>query len=158
MTTSQIRFLIKRVRKKKHSYYLSKLFRVKWYKQMLFRGQNDWKNVLLIDETMFFVFHGNKGARVWRLEQKSFEKQCLKRSVEFATFVIVWSFMTAQDPGWLHIDSTKVNSEVHQEIFEHFMSFNLKIYVMTILCFNRQINGSKIRKEMTSLGLRTYPL
>ena len=65
---------------------------------------------------MFCVSHGCQGIIFWRFKQEDFNKECLKRSVEFAI-----SVMTAQGPGALRIISTKVNSEVYQEILEPFI-------------------------------------
>ena len=98
-----------------------KAARVRWCKQRLFGGQDDWKKVLFSDESMFCVSHGHQGIRVWRLKQEAYIKECLKRSVKFASSVLVWGCMTAEGPGRLCIVSTTVNSDVYQEIFENFM-------------------------------------
>ena len=95
--------------------------RVKRCKQRLFWDQDDWKKVLFIYESMFCVAHGNQGICVWRLKQESYYKECLKHSVKFATSVVVWGCMTAKEPGRLCIVFTTVNSEIYQEILEHFM-------------------------------------
>lgn len=95
--------------------------RVKWCKQRLFWDHDDWKKILFSDESVFCVSHGNQGIRVWRLKHEAYKKECLKRSVKFATSVMVWGCMTAEGPGRLCIVSTTVNSEVYKEILEHFM-------------------------------------
>ena len=50
------------------------------------------------------------------LNKKLFDKECLKSSVKFATSVKIWHCMAARGRGRLCIVSTKVNSEVYQEI------------------------------------------
>ena len=45
----------------------------------------------------------------------------LKLLIKFVTSVMVGDFKTAQGSGRLYIVFTKVNSEMYQEILEHFM-------------------------------------
>ena len=95
--------------------------RVKWCKQKLFRDQVDWIKVLFSNESMFCLSHGNQGICVWRLKQEAYIKECLKCLVKFVTSVMVWDCTTAEGPGRLCIVFTIVNSEIYQDILEHFM-------------------------------------
>ena len=95
--------------------------RVKWCKQRLLWGLEDWKKVLFSDESLFCVSYGDQGVRVWRMKQEAFHKECMKRSVKFAASVMVWACMTANGPGRLCITYERINSEIYQEILEYFM-------------------------------------
>ena len=92
--------------------------RVKWCKQRLFWGQDDWKKILFSDENMFCVPYLNQSIRVKWLKQKTFDKECLKGTVNFTTSVIVEGCMTTKGLSRLCIVCTNV-SEERQEILEH---------------------------------------
>lgn len=95
--------------------------RLRWCKDRLQWGSQDWNNVLYSDESMFCVSHGHQGIRVWRCKEEAFKRECLKRSVKLNTSVMIWGCMSAEGLGKLCILTGRVNSEVYMEVLEHFM-------------------------------------
>ena len=57
----------------------------------------------------------------WGFKQEAFDKECLKCSVKLATFFVALAFIIIQGPGSLRVVSTKINSEMYQELLECFM-------------------------------------
>lgn len=95
--------------------------RVKWCKDRITWGHDEWDNVLFSDESRFSLSYGDQGPRVWRQTQEAYNRSCLKRSVKFATSVMVWGCMSSDGVGQLCIVNGIVNAEIYQEILDYYM-------------------------------------
>ncbi|KAK3554037.1 hypothetical protein QTP70_019150 [Hemibagrus guttatus] len=80
-----------------------------------------WSKVLFSDESKFCISFGNQGPRVWRKGGEAHSPSCLKSSVKFPQFVMIWGAMSSAGVGPLCFLKTKVTAPVYQEILEHFM-------------------------------------
>ncbi|XP_071039996.1 uncharacterized protein [Parasteatoda tepidariorum] len=58
--------------------------RVRWCKDRLQWGIQDWNNVLFSDESMFCVSHGHQGVRVWCCKQEAFTTDILNHCENYS--------------------------------------------------------------------------
>ncbi len=80
-----------------------------------------WSKVLFSDESKFCISFENQGPRVWRKGGEAHSPSCLKSSVKFPQFVMIWGAMSSAGVGPLCFLKTNVTAPVYQEILEHFM-------------------------------------
>ncbi|KAI2664344.1 Transposable element Tcb2 transposase [Labeo rohita] len=80
-----------------------------------------WSKVLFSDESKFCISFGNQGPRVWRKGGETHSPSCLKSSVKFPQFVMIWGAMPSAGVGPLCFLKTKVTAPVYQEMLEHVM-------------------------------------
>ncbi len=67
------------------------------------------------------VHFGNQGPRVWRKSGEAQNLCCLKSSVKFPQFVMIWAAMSSAGVGPLCFLKSTVNAAIYQDILEHFM-------------------------------------
>ncbi len=79
-----------------------------------------WSKVLFLDESKFCISFRNQGPRVWR-KGGAHSLSCLKSSVKFPQFVMIWGAMSSSGVGPLCFLKTKVTAPVYQDILEQFM-------------------------------------
>ncbi len=77
--------------------------------------------VLFSDESKFCISFGNQGPRVWRKGGEAHSPSCLKSSVKFPPFVMIWGAMLSAGVGPLSFLKTNVTAPVYQDILEHFI-------------------------------------
>ncbi len=58
-----------------------------------------WSKVLFSDENKFCISFGNQGPRVWRKGGEAHSPSCLKSSVKFPQFVMIWVAMSSAGVG-----------------------------------------------------------
>ncbi len=58
-----------------------------------------WSKVLFSDESKFYISFGNQGPRVWRKGGEAHSPSCLKSSVKFPQFVMIWGEMSSAGVG-----------------------------------------------------------
>ncbi len=80
-----------------------------------------WSKVLFSYKSKFCISFGNQGPRVWRKGGEAHSPSCLKSSVKFPQFVMIWDAMSSAGVGPLCFLKTNVTAPVYQEILEHFM-------------------------------------
>ncbi len=80
-----------------------------------------WSKVLFSDESKFCISFGNQGPRVWRKSGEAQNPCCLKSSVKFPQWVMIWAAMSSAGVGPLCFLKSTVNAAIYQEILEHFM-------------------------------------
>ncbi len=76
-----------------------------------------WSKVLFSDESKFW----NQGPRIWRKGGEAHSPSCLKSSVKFSQYVLIWGAMSSAGVGPMWFLKTNVTAPVCQEILEHFM-------------------------------------
>ncbi len=64
----------------------------------------------------FCISFGNQGPRVWRKGGEAHSPSCLKSSVKFPQFVMIWGAMSSAGVGPLCFLKTNVTAPVYQEI------------------------------------------
>ncbi len=69
---------------------------------------------------MYFIWV-LQGPRVWRKGGEAHSPSCLKSSVKFPQFVMIWGAMSSAGVGPLCVLKTNVTAPVYQEILEHFV-------------------------------------
>ncbi len=77
--------------------------------------------VLFSNESKFCISFGNQGPRVWRKRGEAQNPCCLKSSVKFPQSVRIWAAMSSVGVGPLCFLKSTVNTNIYQEILEHFM-------------------------------------
>ncbi len=102
------------LKQKQHQKHLT------WAKEKKNWTVAQWSKVLFSDESKFCISFGNQGPRVWR---KSGEAQnpCCLYSVKFPQSVMIWAAMSSAGVGPLYFLKSTVNTNIYQEILEHFM-------------------------------------
>ncbi len=80
-----------------------------------------WSKVLFSDESKFCISFGNQGPRVWRKGGEAHSPSCLKFSVKFPQYVMIWGAMSSAGVGPLCFLKTNVTAPLYQYILEHFM-------------------------------------
>lgn len=96
--------------------------RLKWCKEHVNWEFDDWKKIIFSDESRICLGTGdNKRIFVWRRVSEKFSDDCVNTKVKFSPSFTVWGCMTAQSVGELCIVLRTVNSEVYEEILEHFL-------------------------------------
>ncbi len=95
--------------------------RLKWAKEKKNWTVAQWSKVLFSDESKFCISFGNQGPRVWRKGGEAHSPSCLKSSVKFPQFVMIWGAMSSARVGPLCVLKTNVTAPVYQEILEHFV-------------------------------------
>ncbi len=73
-----------------------------------------WSKVLFSDESKFCISFGNQGPRVWRKVREAHSPSCLKSSVKFPQFVMIWGTMSSAGVGPLCFLKTNVTAPVYQ--------------------------------------------
>ncbi len=73
------------------------------------------------DESKFYISFGNQGPRVWRKGGEAHSPRCLKSSVKFPQFVMIWGAISSAGVGPLCFLKTNVTAPIYQYILEHFM-------------------------------------
>ncbi len=58
-----------------------------------------WSKVLFSDKSKFCISFGNQGPRVWRKGGEAHSPSCLKSSVKFPQFVMIWCAMSSAGIG-----------------------------------------------------------
>ncbi len=87
------------------------------------KEKKNWTVVVqssLLDESKFCISFRNQGPRVWR-KGGAHSLSCLKSSVKFPQFVMIWGAMSSSGVGPLCFLKTKVTAPVYQDILEQFM-------------------------------------
>ncbi len=87
----------------------------------LWRKITQWSKVLFSDESKFCISFGNQGPRVWRKSGEAQNPCCLKSSVKFPQSVMILAAMSSAGVGPLCFLKSTVNTDIYQEILEHFM-------------------------------------
>ncbi len=102
------------LKQKQHQKHLT------WAKEKKNWTVAQWSKVLFSDESKFGISFGNQGPRVWR---KSGEAQnpCCLYSVKFPQSVMIWAAMSSVGVGPLYFLKSTVNTNIYQDILEHFM-------------------------------------
>lgn len=72
--------------------------------------------VLFSDESKFNVCVRDNPKRVIRTKNKAFHKDYLKRTVMFASEMMIWCCMSIKRVGDMHFINGTVNAEKYQEI------------------------------------------
>lgn len=81
--------------------------------------QEQWNSVIFSDESKFDVCVGDNRKRVIRTKKEAFHKDCLKRTVKFASGVMIWGCMSAKGVGEMQFINGTVNAAKYQEILEN---------------------------------------
>ncbi len=92
-----------------------------WAKEKKNRTVAQWSKVLFSNESTFCISFVNQGPRVWRKRGEAQNPCCLKSSVKFPQSVMVWAAVTSAGVGPLCFLKSTVNTDIYQEILEHFM-------------------------------------
>ncbi len=79
-----------------------------------------WSKVLFSDESKRCISFGNHDPRVWK-GGEAHSPSCLKSSVKFPQYVMIWVAMSSAGVGPLCFLKTNVTAPVYQEMLEHFM-------------------------------------
>ncbi len=94
--------------------------RLTWAKEKKNWTVAQWFKVLFSDERKFCTSFGNQGPRVWRKSGEAHSPSCLKSSVKFPQYVMIWGAMSSADVGPFCFLKTNVTAPVYQNIL-HFM-------------------------------------
>ncbi len=95
-----------------------------------------WSKVLFSDESMFCISFGNQGPRVWRKGGEAHSPSCLKSSVKFPQFVMIWGAKSSAGVGPLCFLKTNIAAPVYQEILEHLL---LTSFLKMLISFSSRI-------------------
>ncbi|KAI4884765.1 hypothetical protein NFI96_025159 [Prochilodus magdalenae] len=95
--------------------------RLKWAKEHGEWTAEDCQKVVFSDESRFCISFGDQGPRVWRRGGKTYNHECVKRSVKFPQSVMVWGCMSARGVGKLCFLKKTVNAAVYQNVLETFL-------------------------------------
>ncbi len=68
----------------------------------------------LSDESKFCISFGNQGPRVWRKGGEAHSPSCMKSSVKFPQYVMIWGAMSSAGVGPLCFLKTNVTAPVYQ--------------------------------------------
>ncbi len=71
-------------------------------------------------KSKYCISFGNQGPRVWRKGGEAHSPSCLKSSVKFPQFVMIWDAMSSAGVGPLCFLKTNVTAPDYQDISEHF--------------------------------------
>ncbi len=95
--------------------------RLTWAKEKKNWTVVQWSKVLFSDESKFCISFGNQGPRVWRKGGEAHIPSCLKSSVKFPQYVMIWGAMSSAGVGPLCFLKTNITAPIYQEILEHLM-------------------------------------
>ncbi len=73
-----------------------------------------WSKVLFSDESKFCISFENQGPRVRRMGGEAHSSSCLKSSVKFPHFVMIWGAMSSAGVGPLCFLKTNVTAPIYQ--------------------------------------------
>ncbi len=73
--------------------------RLTWAKEKKNWTVAQWSKELFSDENKFCISFGNQGPRVWRKGGEAHSPSCLKSSVNFPQFVMIWCAMSSAGIG-----------------------------------------------------------
>ncbi len=73
--------------------------RLTWAKEKKNWTVAQWSKVLFSDESKFCISFGNQGPRIWRKGVEAHSPSCLKSSVKFPQYVMIWGAMSSTGVG-----------------------------------------------------------
>ncbi len=88
--------------------------RLTWTKEKKNWTVAQWSKVLFSDESKFCISFENQGPRVRRMGGEAHSSSCLKSSVKFPHFVMIWGAMSSAGVGPLCFLKTNVTAPIYQ--------------------------------------------